>query len=112
MRLSELAWNSGWQVYSGRGSLAPHVFRKEHSLLDYLVRPRQHVRRNRHTNLLRGFQIDNELELRRLLDRGIFELRTFWNSVHIVNRPHLPVARLRTKGPVECIPVQELVGLE
>ena len=33
MRLSELAWNSGWQVYSGRGSLAPHVFRKEHSLV-------------------------------------------------------------------------------
>ena len=34
--------------------------------LDHLVRPRQHVRRNRQADLLGGFQIDHELELRRL----------------------------------------------
>ena len=33
-------------------------------LLDHRVRPRQHVRRNRETNLLSGFEIDDELELR------------------------------------------------
>src|ERR1041385_742260 len=36
--------------------------------LDYPVRPRQHVRRNREADLLRGFQVDHELELRRLFD--------------------------------------------
>ena len=34
---------------------------------DYLVRSRQHVRRYDDTDLLCGFEIDNELELRRLL---------------------------------------------
>jgi hypothetical protein len=81
-------------------------------LFDHPVRPEQHRLRNREVERFRSLQIDHEFKLRWLLDRGIFELRTFWNSVHIVNRPHLPVARLRTKGPVECIPVQELVGLE
>ena len=31
------------------------------------IRPRQHVGRNRQADLLRRFQIDDELELRRLL---------------------------------------------
>src|SRR5262245_12340970 len=36
--------------------------------LDHLIRTCQHVRRNRQTDLLRCFQIDDELELHRLLD--------------------------------------------
>jgi hypothetical protein len=32
------------------------------SLFDHLVRARQNGRRNRHTNLFRGFEIDNQLE--------------------------------------------------
>ena len=32
------------------------------------VRPRQHIRRNRQADLLGSFQIDHQLELRRLLD--------------------------------------------
>ena len=39
-----------------------------HCLSDYSIRPRQHIRRNGQTDLLRGFQIDDQLELRRLLD--------------------------------------------
>ena len=34
---------------------------------DHLIRSRQHVRRNRHADLLCGFEIDDELKLRRLL---------------------------------------------
>jgi len=37
-------------------------------LLDHLVCPRQHVRRDRETDLLGSFQIDHKLELLRLLD--------------------------------------------
>jgi hypothetical protein len=33
--------------------------------LDYLVRPRQHIGRNRQTDLLSCVEIDDELELRR-----------------------------------------------
>ena len=36
--------------------------------LDHLIRSRQHVRRNRQADLLGGFQIDDELKLRRLLE--------------------------------------------
>ena len=40
-------------------------------LLNDSVGPRQHLRRNRHADLLCGFQIDDELKLRRLLDRQV-----------------------------------------
>ena len=32
-----------------------------------LIRSRQHIRRNRQTDLLRGFQVDHQLKLRGLL---------------------------------------------
>jgi hypothetical protein len=35
---------------------------------DHPIRPRQYIRRNRQTDLFGGFEIDDELELRRLLD--------------------------------------------
>jgi hypothetical protein len=35
-------------------------------LLDHLVRPRQHIRRNRQADLLGCFQIDDQLKLRPL----------------------------------------------
>ena len=46
--------------------------------LDHLVRPRQHVRRNRQADLLGSFQVDDQLELRGLLyweigGLGVFE---------------------------------------
>jgi len=39
-----------------------------HSLPDDFIRPDQHIRRNRQTDLLGRLQIDDELELHRLLD--------------------------------------------
>ena len=41
------------------------------------VRPHQHVGRNRQADLLGGFQIDDELELGRLLDGEIGGLGAF-----------------------------------
>ena len=45
------------------------------------VRPPQHVRRNREADLLGSFQIDDELELRRSLDRQIGWLSAFEDFV-------------------------------
>jgi hypothetical protein len=46
-------------------------------LLDHFVRPHQHVRRNRETDLLGRFQINDKLKLHRLLDRKVGRLRAF-----------------------------------
>ena len=53
-------------------------------LLDHLVRPRQHVRWNRQADLLRRFQIDDEFELRRLLDGQIGGLGALENLVDVI----------------------------
>ena len=48
-------------------------------LLNHLIRPLQHLGRDRQADLLRGFEIDDELELDRLLDGkvgGLGELAT------------------------------------
>jgi len=42
--------------------------RRAHDLLDYLVRPQQQRRRDGESERLRGPQVNDELELRRLLD--------------------------------------------
>src|SRR5262249_10900565 len=52
-------------------------------LSNHLIRSCQHVRRNRQTDLLGGFEVDDELELRRLLHREISRLGAFQNLVHI-----------------------------
>ena len=52
-------------------------------LPNHLIRPRQHIWRNRETNLLRRYQIDNEFKLRWLFHREIGWLRTFENLVYI-----------------------------
>src|SRR6266498_1916406 len=51
--------------------------------LDHLVRSNQHLLWNRHADLLRRFQIDDELELRRLLHGEIGGLRAFEDLIHI-----------------------------
>jgi hypothetical protein len=53
------------------------------ALFNHLIRPRQHIRRNRQPDLLRRFQIDDELKLRRLLDREIGRLCVVQNLVNI-----------------------------
>src|SRR6516165_9405971 len=50
---------------------------------NHFVRPRQHIGRDRQTDLLRGLEIDHQLELRRLLHRQIGGLSTFQNLVDI-----------------------------
>jgi hypothetical protein len=49
---------------------------------DDSIRSGQHVWRNREADLLGGFEIDNELELRRLLDRQVGWLSAFQNFVY------------------------------
>ena len=51
--------------------------------LDYPIRSRQHVRRYRQADLLGGLEIDDQLELRRLLDGKIGGLGAFQNLVHV-----------------------------
>ena len=45
--------------------------------LDNLIRSYQHIRRNRQADLLDGFKIDHQVELRRLLDREFRGLAPF-----------------------------------
>src|SRR5262245_66642319 len=51
--------------------------------LDYPIRSCQHIWRNRETDLLGRFQINDELELRRLLDGEVGGLSAFQNLIHI-----------------------------
>ena len=47
------------------------------------VRPRQHVRWNRQTDLLGGFEIDDELKLHRLFHGQVGGLSAFSGFVHV-----------------------------
>ena len=51
-------------------------------LLDQPIRPRHHFWWNRQTDLLRGFQIDDEFELRWLLHRQVGGFGSLQDSVH------------------------------
>ena len=48
------------------------------------IRPCQHPLRNRQADLFRGLQIDDQLKLRRLLDRQIRRLGAFENPIHVI----------------------------
>src|SRR5262249_49860096 len=52
-------------------------------LPDHLIRPRQYVRRNGEADLLRGFEIYDELKLRRLLYWKIPRLCAFEDLIDI-----------------------------
>jgi hypothetical protein len=52
-------------------------------LLDHFVRLCQHVGRNRQADLFGCFQIDDELELRRLFSRKVGRLSAFQNLIVI-----------------------------
>ena len=58
---------------------------KIQNYLDDPVRPRQHTRRNRHADLLGRIQIDDELELLRLLDGKVGGLGAFQDLVDKVS---------------------------
>ena len=61
----------GWQILDCSSSDDP-------------IRPRHHLRRNREAELLGSFEVDDQLELRRLLDREVAGFRAFEDLVHVV----------------------------
>ncbi len=52
-------------------------------LLDHLIRPVQDDLRNREAHLLRGFEIDDQLKLCRLLNRKVTGLRALEDLVDV-----------------------------
>jgi hypothetical protein len=62
--------------------LAPHGSR----LTNHSIRSRQHVRRNRQTDLFGGFQVDDEFEFRWLLHWEVGGFGTFWDLVDVDGR--------------------------
>ena len=61
------------------------------ALSNYPISPRQQIRRDRQANLLGGFQIDQQLEFHRLLDRQVGRLGTLQDLIHVGRRatPHI-----------------------
>ena len=72
--------------------------------LNDLVRPRKHLLRNRHADLLRRLEINHELKLRRLLHRKIGRLRALQDFVHVDGDAPVAVSAV---GPV----VHERAGI-
>jgi hypothetical protein len=73
-RLTFLPKDFNWQIWR---NCVDGEYSSILALLDHLVRPRQHVWRDRETDLLGGFQIDHELELCRLPLQLLFALVPF-----------------------------------
>src|SRR4030095_16030233 len=63
--------------------------------LDHLVRSRQHIRWDHKADLLGGFQIDDELELRGLLNRKLSWLGALENFVHVGGYAPVAVREVR-----------------
>jgi hypothetical protein len=67
-------------------------------LLNDLIRPCQYVWRDRQTDLLGSFQVDNQLELRRLLNGNIGSLGTFKDLVHVCGGAPPQIREIRSIG--------------
>src|SRR5262249_53310069 len=61
-------------------------------------RPRQYIRWSRHADLLRRFEINHQLELRRLLDRQIGRFGSLEDSVHVIRDAPISVRFVRPVG--------------
>src|SRR5262245_50950336 len=59
--------------------------------LDHLIRPRQHCGRDRQPELTGGLEVDDQLELARLLDRQVGGLRALEDLVHEGRRAALQI---------------------
>src|SRR2546425_8792175 len=70
----------------------------EHALFDDVVRPPQHRRRDRQAERLRRLEVDDQLELRWLLDGQIAGLRTLENLVHVGRGAPEQVSTVRSIG--------------
>src|SRR5262245_16476744 len=66
--------------------------------LDHSVRSYQHIRRNRQADLLRCYEIDHQLELRRLFHGQIDWLPSFEDFVHIDRGAPVQVGTVRPIG--------------
>jgi hypothetical protein len=66
--------------------------------LDHLIRPEKNRLRNRDANLLGRFQINHQLELRRLFNREIGGLGALQDSVHEICDAPVAVREVRAVG--------------
>src|SRR5215471_13915060 len=66
--------------------------------LNHLIRPRQHVGRNRKADLLCGLEVDDQLELGRLLHRQIGGLSSLENFVNVIRDAAVAVREFRPVG--------------
>src|SRR5215510_7129969 len=75
-------------VDTRRGSNGPSRQRTCYfkTLLNHLVRPQQQGLRNRQPQRLGRFEINDQFELRRLLDRQIARFRALYDTVHVCRR--------------------------
>jgi len=55
----------------------------EHGLLNHLVVPQQRRLRDRQAEGFGGFEVDDQIELRGLLDRDVCRFGPFQNLVHL-----------------------------
>src|SRR5439155_14356882 len=67
-------------------------------LLDYLIRPREQINRNRQTNLFCRFKINDEFKLRRLLYGKVSRFCFLEDLIDVVGRAPIEVDRVRTIG--------------
>jgi hypothetical protein len=73
-----LLWNGHPDLFCG--------FKIDHCLPDHLIRSLKHADWNCQTDLIGCLEIDDELELRRLLDWQITRLCALKNLIYIVSR--------------------------
>src|SRR5712691_13549178 len=72
--------------------------RGQHALLDHLVRLQQERGRDREAEGLRGLEVDDQLELRRLLDGKIGGLSALEDLVHIGRGTSIQVREIGAIG--------------
>src|SRR4029453_16675862 len=78
-----------------RPGLDEHRGAGQRALLDDLVRPLQQRLRDCEAERLGGLEVDDQLELRRLLDGQVAGLGTFEDPLHVVSRAPLQVKKVR-----------------
>src|SRR5713101_6927850 len=68
------------------------------SWMNHLIRPPQHRRRDRQAEGLGRLEVDDQLELRRLLDGQVGGLAAFQNLVHVSGGAPIIISKVRSIG--------------